>query len=52
MNNQAIKQTKKQTNLLDRAIIASVAAMTIFVLAQQVQSAPAFAADAATTLQA
>jgi hypothetical protein len=39
-----------KTNL-DRAIIASMAAMTIFVLSQQLQSATSFAIGAVKTAQ-
>ena len=41
----------KATSKLDRAIIASMAAMTIFVLAQQMNSAPALAASGTVTAQ-
>ena len=37
-------KSKLDPSKLDRAIVASVAAMTIFVLAQQLQPVPAIAA--------
>ncbi len=41
----------KPASKLDRAIIVSMAAMTIFVLSQQLQSAPTFAATTTETAQ-